>query len=79
MTTGFELQRLGISTNGAEPGNPHEVEGSLFFFWGRDKRQLCYSAGLMVLAKEHPREILYRSAEPVLTPVLITRTPWNHR
>jgi beta-1,2-mannobiose phosphorylase / 1,2-beta-oligomannan phosphorylase len=35
---------------------------------GSDKRQLCYSAGLMVLAKEHPRKILYRSAEPVLKP-----------
>jgi beta-1,2-mannobiose phosphorylase / 1,2-beta-oligomannan phosphorylase len=32
--------------------------------------QLCYSAGVMVLSKEHPREIRYRSAEPVLTPVL---------
>jgi beta-1,2-mannobiose phosphorylase / 1,2-beta-oligomannan phosphorylase len=33
-----------------------------------DKQQLCYSAGLMVLAKEHPREILYRSEAPVLKP-----------
>jgi predicted GH43/DUF377 family glycosyl hydrolase len=32
--------------------------------------QLCYSAGVMVLSKEHPREIRYRSAEPVLMPVL---------
>ncbi|MBK7586132.1 MAG: glycosidase [Myxococcales bacterium] len=32
-------------------------------------RQLCYSAGVMVLAKDHPREVLYRSAQPVLTPV----------
>jgi predicted GH43/DUF377 family glycosyl hydrolase len=31
---------------------------------------LCYSAGVMVLSKEHPRVIHYRSAEPVLTPVL---------
>jgi beta-1,2-mannobiose phosphorylase / 1,2-beta-oligomannan phosphorylase len=31
---------------------------------------LCYSAGVMVLSKEHPREILYRSTEPVLTPTL---------
>jgi predicted GH43/DUF377 family glycosyl hydrolase len=31
---------------------------------------LCYSAGLMVLSTEHPRQILYRSAQPVLTPVL---------
>lgn len=35
-----------------------------------DTRQLCYSAGVMVLSKEHPREIRYRSVEPVLTPVL---------
>ena len=31
---------------------------------------LFYSAGVMVLSKEHPRVILYRSAEPVLTPFL---------
>ena len=31
---------------------------------------LCYSAGVMVLAREHPRVIRYRSANPVLTPVL---------
>jgi beta-1,2-mannobiose phosphorylase / 1,2-beta-oligomannan phosphorylase len=31
---------------------------------------LCYSAGVMVLAKEHPCVIRYRSAEPVLTPSL---------
>jgi len=37
---------------------------------GGDKPQLCYSAGLMVLEKEHPRVIRYRSEEPVLTPVL---------
>jgi predicted GH43/DUF377 family glycosyl hydrolase len=37
---------------------------------GNDGRQLCYSAGVMVLSKEHPREIRYRSVEPVLTPVL---------
>jgi beta-1,2-mannobiose phosphorylase / 1,2-beta-oligomannan phosphorylase len=35
---------------------------------GNDGRHLCYSAGVMVLSKEHPRVILYRSAEPVLTP-----------
>jgi len=33
-------------------------------------RHLCYSAGLMVLSKEHPHEIRYRSAEPILTPEL---------
>jgi predicted GH43/DUF377 family glycosyl hydrolase len=31
---------------------------------------LCYSAGVMVLSKRHPRVIRYRSIEPVLTPVL---------
>ncbi len=35
-----------------------------------DGHRLCYSAGVMVLSKEHPRVIRYRSAEPVLTPVL---------
>jgi predicted GH43/DUF377 family glycosyl hydrolase len=33
-------------------------------------RQLCYSAGVMVLSEEHPRFIRYRSREPVLTPEL---------
>jgi predicted GH43/DUF377 family glycosyl hydrolase len=33
-------------------------------------RHLCYSAGVMVLSKEHPRVVRYRSAEPVLKPVL---------
>ncbi|MFZ0499291.1 MAG: hypothetical protein WAM21_18335 [Steroidobacteraceae bacterium] len=31
---------------------------------------LCYSAGVMVLSREHPRQIRFRSAEPVLTPML---------
>jgi len=35
---------------------------------GKGGRQLCYSAGVMVLSKEHPQTILYRSPEPVLTP-----------
>ncbi|MEO8339177.1 MAG: glycosidase [Nitrospirota bacterium] len=34
----------------------------------KNGRQLCYSAGLMVLSKEHPQRILYRSPKPVLTP-----------
>jgi predicted GH43/DUF377 family glycosyl hydrolase len=34
------------------------------------EHHLCYSAGVMVLAKDHPQVILYRSAEPVLTPTL---------
>jgi predicted GH43/DUF377 family glycosyl hydrolase len=37
---------------------------------GEGIRHLCYSAGIMVLAKEYPREILFRSAEPILTPTL---------
>jgi predicted GH43/DUF377 family glycosyl hydrolase len=35
-----------------------------------DARELCYSAGVMVLSNEHPRTIRYRSPEPVLTPEL---------
>jgi predicted GH43/DUF377 family glycosyl hydrolase len=31
---------------------------------------LCYSAGVMVLSKQHPRVIRYRSVQPVLTPML---------
>ncbi len=31
---------------------------------------LCYSAGVMVLSREHPQIIRYRSTEPVLTPTL---------
>ncbi len=30
--------------------------------------KLCYSAGVLVLSDKSPREILYRSTEPVLTP-----------
>ena len=33
-------------------------------------RNLCYSAGVMVLAREHPQRLLYRSAQPVLAPEL---------
>jgi predicted GH43/DUF377 family glycosyl hydrolase len=32
---------------------------------------LCYSAGVMVLSKQHPRLLRYRSVQPVLTPVLL--------
>ncbi len=35
-----------------------------------DRHPLCYSAGVMVLSKEHPQMIRYRSSEPVLTPEL---------
>jgi predicted GH43/DUF377 family glycosyl hydrolase len=34
------------------------------------EHQLRYSAGVMVLSKEHPQVIHYRSVEPVLTPTL---------
>ena len=34
------------------------------------EHHLCYSAGVMVLSKEHPQFIRYRSTKPVLTPVL---------
>ena len=37
---------------------------------GSDAHHLRYSAGVMVLSNEHPRVVRYRSAEPVLTPVL---------
>lgn len=33
-------------------------------------RHLCYSAGMMVLSKKYPRNILYRSKEPLLTPLM---------
>ncbi|MBK5278505.1 MAG: glycosidase [Bacteroidia bacterium] len=33
-----------------------------------DEHHLRYSAGVMVLSEEHPREIIYRSVEPVLKP-----------
>ena len=35
---------------------------------GRTGRKMCYSAGAMVLSKEHPNRIIYRSPEPVLVP-----------
>lgn len=37
---------------------------------GNEGRRLRYSAGMMVLSKEHPRFVAYRSSEPVLTPML---------
>jgi beta-1,2-mannobiose phosphorylase / 1,2-beta-oligomannan phosphorylase len=36
-----------------------------------DCHPLCYSAGVMVLTKEHPQLIRYRSQEPVLRPELL--------
>ncbi len=38
---------------------------------GSNLLNLCYSAGVMVLSKEHPRIIRYRSTEPVLKPELL--------
>ena len=37
---------------------------------GDGGHHLCYSAGVMLLSKETPREIRYRSAEPIMTPTL---------
>jgi len=42
-----------------------EVEGA-----NSDAHHFCYSAGVMILSKDNPREVLYRSAEPILTPTL---------
>jgi len=35
---------------------------------GMNGRNLRYSAGAMILSKEHPHRIRYRSSEPILTP-----------
>jgi predicted GH43/DUF377 family glycosyl hydrolase len=35
-----------------------------------EDNHLCYSAGVMILSKEHPHIIHYRSLEPVLTPIM---------
>jgi predicted GH43/DUF377 family glycosyl hydrolase len=32
------------------------------------RRKLCYSAGVMILSRDHPHRILYRSPHPVLAP-----------
>jgi predicted GH43/DUF377 family glycosyl hydrolase len=37
---------------------------------GTDKKQLCYSAGVMILSKDNPCNILYRSPQPVMKPEL---------
>jgi predicted GH43/DUF377 family glycosyl hydrolase len=42
---------------------------------GVNRPRLRYSAGAMVLSQEHPREIRYRSPQPVLSPEL----PEEHR
>lgn len=56
----FTLQRLGVVME-PEQGNPHEVEGVLNPGAIRGKDGTLYL-----------REILYRSAEPILTPELHT-------
>jgi predicted GH43/DUF377 family glycosyl hydrolase len=35
---------------------------------GGDGHHLCYSAGVMLLSRQHPRVVRYRSTEPVLRP-----------
>ncbi len=35
-----------------------------------DLRQLSYSTGMMILDKENPEKILYRSSHPILSPYL---------
>jgi len=37
---------------------------------GSHPASLCYSAGVMVLSREHPQVLRYRSEEPVLAPLL---------
>jgi predicted GH43/DUF377 family glycosyl hydrolase len=37
---------------------------------GSDERQLCYSAGMMIVSKENPDQVIYRSQQPVLHPEL---------
>jgi hypothetical protein len=37
---------------------------------GSGEYRLCYSAGVMILSKEQPHKIRYRSTQPVLTPEL---------
>jgi len=37
---------------------------------GTASKHLCYSAGVMVLAENHPGKILYRSVQPILVPTL---------
>ena len=38
----------------------------------KEKHQLCYSAGVMILSEKHPRMIHYRSVKPVLIPELLS-------
>jgi predicted GH43/DUF377 family glycosyl hydrolase len=41
----------------------HELPGST-----PARRRLCYSAGVMILSRDHPHRVLYRSPDPVLAP-----------
>lgn len=47
----------------------HELPGSTKY-----QPKLCYSAGVMILSREHPQQIIYRSPEPVLKPELPEET-----
>ena len=47
----------------------HELPGSTKYL-----PKLCYSAGVMILSEKHPRQIIYRSPEPVLVPELPEET-----
>ncbi len=48
----------------------HEVPENEVPEPGSGGHHFCYSAGVMILSKEHPQTIRYRSPEPVLTPTL---------
>ena len=37
---------------------------------GQNEHKLCYSAGIMILDKEHPYTIRYRSVKPIMKPLL---------
>ncbi len=41
---------------------------------GNIGHQFCYSAGVMILSKEHPQTVLYRSVKPILKPELPQET-----
>jgi len=62
-------------------GGPPPIEcrhGWLFLYHGVSEREgstaehpkLCYSAGAMILDRERPHRILYRSPEPILIPTM---------
>ncbi len=42
-------------------------------------RKMCYSAGAMVLSKQHPNRVIYRSPEPVLVPEELAGSSRNGR